>query len=193
MFNKRTNNNYRTHQTYLERVNNYINHMHNKDDENILEDDQQFDSQPQQPQQQQQPSNTFVKGQFSHNGSSSSNPNVSSRRFQPSFKPSSALQQQQQQGGQGFNKFNGAASSNKLNATEIYQDENQVDNNTMIEQPVQQQQPEKPRRVTANDLRNKRTNIMNHSYSSYHTGNKKNASYSVKFAISSGGYQTDSL
>lgn len=188
MFNKRTNNNYRTHQTYLERVNNYINHMHNKEDEILEENEEQFDQPPVQQQQQQ---NTFIKGQFNNNNPHS-NPNVSSRRFQPSFKPSSTLiNQQQQQGGQGYNKFNGT-SSNKLNAPESYQEEtNSMDN--VVEQQQQQPVQDKPRRVTANDLRNKRSNIMNHSYSSYHSGNKKSASYSVKFAISSGGYQTDSL
>jgi hypothetical protein len=173
MFNKRTNNNYRTHQTYLERVNNYINHMYNKNEENLLaeEEPQQYEE----PQPPQPPANTFIKGQMMNN----SNQN-SSRRFQPSFKPSSSLQQQQQ-GGQGFNKFSGQ-SSNKLNAPD------------MQEEPVQEVvQPEKPRRVTANDLRNKRNNIVNHTYSSYNAGGKKNPSYSVKFAISSGGYQTDSL
>ena len=200
---------YRSYPVYLERVTNYMTHIKNRNEsEDEKKDTDDFDNQQE---------NEEVN--YQHQQQSSYQQMNNGRN---SNRPSSAQatrQQQQQQTAQmsqqGYNKMSARGSNQNLNPAFNNRDGSRTqggDNyNKLFKQKdpiankMQQNNygddeevsapptPQGPRKVTSSDLRNKRQNILNHTYQGYSSGPKKSGpSYSVKLALSSGGYASDS-
>jgi hypothetical protein len=213
----KTFNGYRTHQTYIERVNNFMlqvtrtgeneeNGEATSEDQTMEEYDENNNQQrsnqqqyiqrftPQQQQQYQRQQQMQQQRQQQQQRSQTQRNQVAPLNTrQPQYKqlyPNPKLQQQPQQ-----QMYSSSSLNDQSNMIE--EDNNEMVDQTMMQQAPPQMMGQKPkaekRKITTSDLRNKRNQIQNHSYSGYSNDNTKRVSYSVKMAIGSGGYQADSL
>ncbi len=199
---------YKSYPTYLERVSNYMTHIkHKSSAQDEYKSDVYEDAEVEQ----------IHHDETNYNYPQQYHQSQSQTTYRPPSRPSSAQQHSRPQmnnqyqnpsnnGGTKYRPqmlnpaFQNARPQENYNklfkpkdpvSSKMHQ--SQYENEEEVQEVVAPPTPQVPRKITSTDLRNKRQNILNNTYQGYGTSAKRSGpSYSVKLALSSGAYASDS-